>query len=152
MFCNCFGTLDDVELVIHCTFRGFQEDQKIWLPKFGQKLTIEHDKINLFDLYAMELYCEIKGKIESLTLVKHLSQEISRFCKYFLDNKSELDATVRSTKLCRSPLLQGGLEIPIRLRVGKGKASLEIFRKMKGFVLDNNLEQEKITLEVKTEK
>ena len=35
--------------------------------------------------------------------------------------------------------------------VGKGKASLEIFRKMKGFVLDNYLESEKIPLGLKTE-
>ena len=29
--------------------------QKIWSPKFGQKLSIKRDKINLFDLYAMRL-------------------------------------------------------------------------------------------------
>ena len=144
-------TSDDVELVIHCASRGFHEYQKIWSPKFGQKLNIKPDQINLFNPYAIGLYCEIKGKIKSLTLVGHLSQEISRFCKYFLEYNGELDATVRSTKFCRSPLPQGGLEIPIKLRVGKGKASLEIFRKMKGFVLDNYLEPEKIPLNVKTE-
>ena len=34
----------------------------------NKKLNIKRDKINLFDPYAMGLYCEIKGKIESLTL------------------------------------------------------------------------------------
>ena len=48
-------------------------------------------------------------------------------------------------------LPQGGLEIPIKLQVGKGKVSLEIFIKMKSFVLDNYLEPEKIPLDVKTE-
>ena len=56
------------------------------------------------------------------------------------------------TKFYRILLLQGDLEIPIKLQVGKGKAILEIFRKMKGFVLDNYLEPEKIPLDVKTEK
>ena len=58
---------------------------------------------------------------------------------------------LRSTKFRRSPLPQGGLEISIKLRVGKGKAGLEIFRKMKGFVLDNYLESVKIPLDVKAE-
>ena len=79
-------------------------------------------------------------KIKSLTLVGHLPREISRFCKYFLEYNSEPDATVRSEKFRRSPLPQGDLEIPIKFLVGKGKASLEIFRKMKGFVLHNYFE------------
>ena len=54
------------------------------------------------------------------------------------------------TKFRRSSLPQGDLEIPIKLRVGKGKASLEIFRKIKDFVLDNYLEPEKVPLDVKT--
>ena len=58
---------------------------------------------------------------------------------------------VRSTKFRRSPLPQGGPEIPIKPQVGNGKAILKIFRKMKGFVLDNYLQPEKIPLAVKTE-
>ena len=41
--------------------------------------------------------------------------------------------------------------IPIKRLVEKRKASLEIFRKMKDFVLDNYLEPEKIPLDVKTD-
>ena len=75
------------------------------------------------------------------------------FCiwKYFLQYNGELVATVHLTKFRRSSLPQGDLEIPIKLRVGKGKASLEIFRKIKDFVLDNYLEPEKVPLDVKTE-
>ena len=58
---------------------------------------------------------------------------------------------VRSTKFHRSPLPQDGLEILIKLRVGKGNASLEIFRKMEGFVLHNYLKTKKIPLDIKTE-
>ena len=98
----------------------------------------------------MGLYCEIKGKIESLTPVGHLPREISQFCKYFLEWNGELDATVCSTKFRKSPIPQGGLEILIKLRVGKGKANFETSRKMKGFVLDNYLEPENIPLDGKT--
>ena len=125
--------------------------QKIWSPKFGQKLSIKRDKINLFDLYAMGVYSEIKGKIESFTLVGHLPREISHLCKYFFQYNGKLVAAARSTKFRRSPLPQGGLEIPIKLRVGKGKVNFEIFRKVKSFVLDNYLKSEKIMLDVKTE-
>ena len=59
-------TSDDVELVIHCASRGFHEYQKIWSPKFGQKLNIKPDQINLFNPYAIGLYCEIKGKLKVL--------------------------------------------------------------------------------------
>ena len=67
-----------------------------WSPKFRQKLNIKRDKINFSDPYAMGLYyCEIRGRIESLTLVGH-------FWKY----NGKLDATVRSIKSRRSPLPQ----------------------------------------------
>ena len=62
-----------------------------------------------------------------------------------------LDAAVLSTKFRRSPLPQNTLEIPIKLRVGKGKPNLEIFRQMKSSVLDSYLEPEKISLDVKAE-
>ena len=61
----------------------------------------------------------------------------------FLGYNGELDATIHSRKFRRSPLLQGGIEIPIKLRVRKVKASLDIFRKMKDFVLHNYLEPDK---------
>ena len=54
------GASVDVEPVIHCASRGFHKYRKIWPPKFGQKLNIKRDKINLFDPHAMRLYCEIK--------------------------------------------------------------------------------------------
>ena len=50
---------------------------------------------------------------------------------------------VRSTNFHRNPSPQIGLEILIKLRVGKEKASLEIFEKMKGFPVNNYLEPEK---------
>ena len=73
------GTSDDNDLIIGCASRGFHEYRKIWLPKLAQKLTIKCDKVNLFDPYAIGLYCEIKGKIEKLSLVGHLPREIFRW-------------------------------------------------------------------------
>ena len=72
---------------------------------------------------------EVAGRSDDAEPVIHCASR--GFCKYFLECNDELDAT----KFCRSPLPQGGLEIPIKLRVRKGKASCEIFRKFKGFTV-----------------
>ena len=87
----------------------------------------------------MRIYYEIKGKIESLTLIRHLAQEISRFFKYFLEYNGEVNSRVHSSKFSRSPPPQSGPEMPNKLWVGKGKTSLEIFKKMKGFLLELSL-------------
>ena len=91
--------------------------QKICMPKFGQKLTVKRDKINLFDPYVIGLYCKIKGKIEEQSLIGHLPWEILRFCRFFLEYDGLLDATVRAAKFRRSSLPQGGLKIPIKLYI-----------------------------------
>ena len=99
-------TLHEVKLVVYCALRRFHEYQKT-SPKFRQKLNIKRDKINFSDPYAMGLYyCEIRGRIESLTLVGHLPRKISPFCKHFWKYNGKLDATVRSIKSRRSPLPQ----------------------------------------------
>ena len=88
------GTSDDHDLVIDCASRGFHEYRKIWLPKLGQRLTVKRDKANLFDPYSIGLYCQIKGKIEKLSIVGHLPREISRFCKFYLEYNGVINATV----------------------------------------------------------
>ena len=58
----------------------FTNTKKSGRKSLNKKMNIKRDKINLFDPYAMGLYCEIKGKIESLTLAWHLPAEIFKFC------------------------------------------------------------------------
>ena len=45
-------------------------------------------------------------------IIGHLPREISRPTKFFLDRGAIVSATVRSINIRRSPLFQGGLEIP----------------------------------------
>ena len=42
----------------------------------------------------------------------HLPLEISRFTKFLLDSRATITATLTSKRYRRSPLVQGGLEIP----------------------------------------
>ena len=99
----------------------------------------------------MGLYSEIKGKIESLTLVGHLPREISRFCKYFLESTT--------ASLMRQYAQQSSVEVHYHRVAQKHpsssglekKSSFGDIQKDEKFVLDNYLEPEKIPFDVKTE-
>ena len=54
-------------------------------PKFGQSLILKCKKINVFGPDAMELYCEIKTKIEDLPLIGNNPRKLSCFGKLYLE-------------------------------------------------------------------
>ena len=56
--------------------------------------------------------CDTRGNI-----VGHLPMEISRITKFLLDRGARIEATLRSIQYRRSPLVQGGLEIPCTVKV-----------------------------------
>ena len=89
-----------------------------------------------------------KEKLKVFLSQNILLKNYPDFANISQSTTGEIDTTIRSTK---STLQQGGLEISIKLRVGKGKVSLEIFRKMKSFVLDIYREPEQILFHVKKE-
>lgn len=43
----------------------------------------------------------------------HVPREISRYCHFFITHGGKITATVASTQKRRSPIEQGGLEIPL---------------------------------------
>ena len=65
-----------------------------------------HERNNAFDPFA------IKTVNENLEVCGHLPREISRATKFLLDRGALVKATITSHKYRRSPLVQGGLEIP----------------------------------------
>ena len=54
---------------------------------------------------------------DDVKIVGHLPMEISRSAKYLLDRGAVFTVEVTSTNYRRSPLIQGGLEIPTKLTV-----------------------------------
>lgn len=62
-----------------------------------------------------------------------------------------MTAIVRASKFRRSPLPQGGLEIPITLMVSQGDTTSQIFSKMKGLVAEYYMEPENIPAEITVE-
>ena len=89
-----------------CAVRGFQVYGKHWSPSVDEELTCLHERNNAFDAFA------IKTVNENLETCGHLPREISRATKFLLDRGAVVKATITSHKYRRSPLVQGGLEIP----------------------------------------
>ena len=87
--------------------RGFHYYRKYWLPEPEQTLNCFHEEGNTFDRFAVKV-CE-KDKNE---IVSHLPMEISRVTKFLLDRGANVPAKITSTHYRRSPLVQGGIEIP----------------------------------------
>ena len=89
--------------------RGYHVYRNNWQPKETETLQCDHESDNDHDLFAIktcrnaEFYPQIVG---------HLLLEISRFAKFLLDRGATITATFNSTHHRRSPLMQGGLEIP----------------------------------------
>ena len=86
----------------------------------------------------MALARKTKATVTEIQVVGHLPRKISRFCKFFCDYGGELSAVVKDPKYRRSPIPQGGLEIPITLKVFKGDTSDNVLKKWgnlwKGFI------------------
>ena len=121
---------------LSCAARGFHEYRKFWAPTINQKLIVKPQTRNLFDPYAIGLFTKLRGKIEPLSLVGHLPREISRFSKFYLEYGGNMKASVGDVKFHRSPLPQGGLEIPITLTILQNNASITVYNKMQEFMME----------------
>lgn len=96
-------------LSVQAAVRGFHFYKSIWAPKKSEVLSCEHEENNPYDLFAIKT-CQENGRI-----VGHLPIEISRITKFLLDRGAKIQAELRETHYRRSPLVQGGLEIPCTL-------------------------------------
>ena len=69
----------------------------------------DHESDNDCDLFAIKTCRDAEFHPQT---VGHLPLEIYRFTKFLLDRGATITATLSSTHYRRSPLVQGGLEIP----------------------------------------
>ena len=86
----------------------------------GHRLSVFFEKSNVFDPYARALARKTKVTVTEIQDAGHLAREVSRFCKFFCNYGGELSSVVRDPKYRRSPIPQGGMEIPITLKVFRG--------------------------------
>ena len=92
--------------------RGFHYYQSFWNPQPEQILRCSHEVGNAFDMFAIKV-CESSTD----ETVGHLSMEISHIAKFLIDRGADVTSKQTSTNYRRSPLVQGGIEIPCLITV-----------------------------------
>ena len=99
-----------------CGLRGFQVYKELWNPRLDEKLDTIHKQNNLHDSYAV---AAIRKPVSWLrpVVVGHPPREISRFARFIILHGASVKIKASDTKYQRSPLIQGGLEIPVEVEV-----------------------------------
>ncbi len=87
---------------------------RIWTPTLGETMATIHESSNSHDCYAIE-HLPGTGLLEST--VGHLPKEISRITRFIFLYAAIVTVKVVDTHYRRSPLVQGGLEIPIEVTI-----------------------------------
>ena len=97
-----------------CGLRGYHEYCSVWTPTIGEELVAKNEADNIHDRYAIAAFKLLPGTIRP-SIVGHLPREISRFTYYVIIHGGRVSYQVTDAHRRRLPLVQGGLEIPIRV-------------------------------------
>ena len=98
----------DISMKFLCGFRGFHA------PVLNEVLRVKQEQNNPHDHYAIAV---IKQHGLRQQVVGHLAREISRFTWFIINHGASVSVKVVDVHQRRSPLVQGGLEIPIEVCV-----------------------------------
>ena len=109
--------LTELSLSFQCGLRGYHEYRAIWRPVLHELLSTIHERGNRYDRYAIAARKALPGTIAVESTVGHLPREISRFTCFIIQHGALVIVKVLDTQHRRSPLVQGGLEIPIEVTV-----------------------------------
>ena len=90
------------------TVRGFHVFRKTWDPVTNEMSKCAHESGNEYDPFSIKT-CQIENDSKT---VGHLPKEMSRATKFLLDHVGTISLKLSSDHYRRSPLFQGGLEIP----------------------------------------
>ena len=106
-----------LSLSFPCGLRGYHEYRAIWTPVLHEILPAIHERSNPHDRYAIAARKSLPGTTVVESTVGHLPREISRLTRFIMQHGAIVVVKVIDTHHRRSPLVQGGLEIPIELIV-----------------------------------
>ena len=121
------------EHAVDSAVRGFHVYQNVWTPVLNEQLKVIQHHGNSEDQFAVAVCKEAPpgpGVTSATTIIGHLPREISRLCWYFMQHDGEILCTITDNNLRRSPLQQGGLEIPCRLRFLGKKKNIKKLKKL----------------------
>ena len=105
-----------LNLAFPCGLRGLHVYKELWNPRLNEKLDTIHEENNPHDRYAVAAIRETVSRLTPV-VVGHLPREISRFTRFIILHGATVKVKVSNTKYRRSPLIQGGLEIPIEVEL-----------------------------------
>ena len=93
-----------------------------------------HERNNDHDRYAIAATKRFPGRLSD-SVVEHLPREMSRYTRFLISRGGNVKVTVVDSKYCRSPLIQGGLEIPVTVCIeidstSKNVSVLERYKKL----------------------
>lgn len=125
---------DSIRTSFRCGLRGFHVYQDIWKPVIGETLHCIHERNNIHDRYAIAATKRLPGRLAD-SIVGHLPREISRCTRFLISRGGNVKVTVIDSKHRRSPLVQGGLEIPVTVCIeldstSKNMLVLERYKKL----------------------
>ena len=88
--------------------------KEVWKPILRERLNLSQERKNLHDRNAIAAYKRLPGRLAD-SIIGHLPREISRLTRFFLSRGGVAFAEVIKTTHRRSSLVQGGLEIPVKV-------------------------------------
>ena len=104
--------MSNKNLVFNAGVRGFHVYKTNWKPQDGELLKCTHEEDHLYDIFSMKV-C----KSDSDKIVGHLPMETSRITKFIVDIVAKCTLKIRGMNYIRSPLVQGGLEVPCEVTI-----------------------------------
>ena len=87
-----------------------------WKPYVKEKIALKREHNNEHDKFAVARRVTMRGRFGWI-VVGHIPKELSRYVWYSIQEGVKYDVEVYKKKPMPSPLLQGGLEIPIKVSV-----------------------------------
>ena len=102
-------------IVFSTAVKGIHVCKINWKPEEGEILECIHDENNAYDAFSIKV-CKSNN---AQSAVGHLPMEISRITKFILQRGAIVKAMVTGKCYRRSPLIQGGLQVPCLLTVAK---------------------------------
>ena len=92
---------------------GFHVSKASWKPKENELSERSHEQGNPYDSFSIKVFkpdfpAEIAGP---------LPMEISQITKFVIDRGAQVAVKIRERYYRRSPLVQGGLEVPCEIKI-----------------------------------
>ena len=91
--------------------RVFHVYRDIWKPSLNQFINFKQERNNRYDRFA------VAGMTKLPETLAALPRELSHFIWYAIERGTQITATLVSTQAKDSPLVQGGLEILVIVKV-----------------------------------